>query len=81
MYKQILHTPEGVRDIYNGECRRKQYIQETLHQVLTGYGYEDIQTPTFEYFVYSAGRLEPFRPGNFINSLTEKEIRWFFGRM
>ena len=42
MYKQILHTPEGVRDIYNGECRRKQYIQETLHQVLTGYGYEDI---------------------------------------
>ena len=47
MYKQILHTPEGVRDIYNGECRRKQYIQETLHQVLTGYGYEDIQTPTF----------------------------------
>ena len=50
MYKQILHTPEGVRDIYNGECRRKQYIQETLHQVLTGYGYEDIQTPTFEYF-------------------------------
>ena len=28
MYKQILHTPEGVRDIYNGECRRKQFIQD-----------------------------------------------------
>ena len=49
MYKQILHTPEGVRDIYNGECRRKQFIQDQLHQVLLSYGYEDIQTPTFEF--------------------------------
>lgn len=50
MYKQILHTPEGVRDIYNGECRRKNRIQELLHGVLHSYGYEDIQTPTFEFF-------------------------------
>ncbi|MDO4261866.1 MAG: ATP phosphoribosyltransferase regulatory subunit [Eubacteriales bacterium] len=50
MYKQILHTPEGVRDIYNGECRRKQWIQDRIHQVLSGYGYQDIQTPTFEFF-------------------------------
>ncbi len=50
MYNQILHTPEGVRDIYNGECRRKKYIQESLCRVLQSYGYEDIQTPTFEFF-------------------------------
>lgn len=50
MYKQILHTPEGVRDIYNGECRRKNHVQEILHGVLKSYGYEDIQTPTFEFF-------------------------------
>ncbi len=50
MYKQILHTPEGVRDIYNGECRRKNHVQEVLHGVLHSYGYEDIQTPTFEFF-------------------------------
>ena len=49
MYNQILHTPEGVRDIYNGECRRKKYIQESLCRVLQSYGYEDIQTPTFEF--------------------------------
>ena len=30
MYQQILHTPEGVRDIYNGECRRKNHVQEIL---------------------------------------------------
>ncbi len=46
----ILHTPEGVRDIYDGECRRKNRIQEILHQVLQSYGYDDIQTPTFEFF-------------------------------
>ena len=23
MENQLLHTPEGVRDIYNGECERK----------------------------------------------------------
>lgn len=50
MYQQILHTPEGVRDIYNGECRRKNHVQEILHGVLVSYGYEDIQTPTFEFF-------------------------------
>ena len=50
MYQQILHTPEGVRDIYNGECRRKNHVQEILSGVLHSYGYEDIQTPTFEFF-------------------------------
>ncbi len=50
MYRQILHTPEGVRDLYNGECRRKNQIQNLLHEVLQSYGYEDIQTPTFEFF-------------------------------
>ena len=34
MYKQILHTPEGVRDIYNGECRRKQFIQDQLQRII-----------------------------------------------
>lgn len=50
MYRQILHTPEGVRDIYNEECRRKNHVQHVLHQVFYSYGYEDIQTPTFEFF-------------------------------
>ena len=58
--QQILHTPEGVRDVYNGECRRKNYIQDVLHQVLYSYGYEDIQTPTFEFFDTGKGFLVPY---------------------
>jgi ATP phosphoribosyltransferase regulatory subunit len=50
MKDELLHTPDGVRDIYNGECARKLIIQEKLHHVLLQYGYHDIQTPTFEFF-------------------------------
>lgn len=46
----LLHTPEGVRDIYNGEYADKLRIEEEIHKVFTGAGYKDIQTPTFEYF-------------------------------
>jgi ATP phosphoribosyltransferase regulatory subunit len=50
MTDQMLHTPDGVRDIYNGECKQKLLLQDRLHAVLTKYGYRDIQTPTFEFF-------------------------------
>lgn len=71
MYKQILHTPEGVRDIYNGECRRKNKVQDALHSVLQSYGYDDIQTPTFEFFdVFSRE----------IGTVPSKELYKFFDR-
>lgn len=50
MKRQLLHTPEGVRDIYNEECEKKLMLQEKLHQTLKHYGYHPIQTPTFEFF-------------------------------
>jgi ATP phosphoribosyltransferase regulatory subunit len=50
MKKQRLHTPEGVRDIYNEECEKKLILQEHLNQKLRQYGYHPIQTPTFEFF-------------------------------
>ena len=50
MKKQLLHTPDGVRDIYNGECRQKIAVQERLRAVQLSYGYHDIQTPSFEFF-------------------------------
>lgn len=50
MNKKLLHTPEGVRDIYGKEYAGKLWVEEQLHNRLRGYGYEDIQTPTFEFF-------------------------------
>ncbi len=50
MNRRLLHTPEGVRDIYSDECKKKQALQRTLKQAIECYGYQIIQTPTFEYF-------------------------------
>ena len=47
---QLLHTPEGVRDIYNEECERKIILESRLLSVMKSYGYHPIQTPTFEFF-------------------------------
>lgn len=50
MSKRLVHTPEGVRDIYGAEYAKKLQIQHFIHEKLNNYGYEDIQTPTFEFF-------------------------------
>ena len=71
MYRQILHTPEGVRDIYNEECRRKNRVQSQIRSVLHSYGYDDIQTPTFEFFdVFSRE----------VGTVPSKELYKFFDR-
>ncbi len=50
MNRELIHTPEGVRDIYGEEYANKLAIQNILHNQIHLYGYQDIQTPTFEYF-------------------------------
>lgn len=50
MNEKLLHTPEGVRDVYDVECKKKRMVVEKLHHVLELYSYHDIETPTFEYF-------------------------------
>ena len=50
MKNKLLHTPDGVRDLYNEDYKKKLNIQEQLHHVFEQYGCLDIQTPTFEYF-------------------------------
>ena len=50
MEEKLLHTPDGVRDIYDSEYKRKRKVMSELHHVLELYSYRDIQTPTFEYF-------------------------------
>ena len=44
MKQKMLHTPEGVRDIYGIEYRKKLVLEERLQKVLHLYGYHDIQT-------------------------------------
>ena len=50
MEKVLLHTPEGVRDVYGKECAVKLTIENNINKVFNLYGYHNIQTPTFEFF-------------------------------
>lgn len=69
--QKILHTPEGVRDIYNRECEQKLALQNNLHSVIKSYGYRDIETPTFEFFdVFSKE----------VGTITSRELYKFFDR-
>lgn len=67
----LLHTPEGVRDIYNEECARKLFIENKVHGVVKSYGFNDVQAPTFEYFdIFNKER----------GSVASKEMFKFFDR-
>ena len=71
MKHKLLHTPEGVRDIYNDECERKLNLQDRLRKVLKSYGCRDIETPTFEFFdVFSKE----------VGTVSSKELYKFFDR-
>ena len=50
MGRQLLHTPEGVRDIYAEECARKMAVQNEIQSVFHLYGYQNIETPAFEFY-------------------------------
>jgi ATP phosphoribosyltransferase regulatory subunit len=71
MKDKLLHTPEGVRDIYNTECATKLMLQNKLHHVLKHYGFRDIQTPSFEFFdIFSQER----------GTVASKDMYKFFDR-
>lgn len=71
MANQLIHTPEGVRDIYGNECRKKLAVQDKILHVLKLYGYEHIETPSFEFFdIFNAER----------GSVSSREMFKFFDR-
>lgn len=69
--EKLLHTPEGVRDIYNVECGKKLALENRLKKTLHLFGYHDIQTPTFEYF-------DVFRKE--IGTIQSKDLYKFFDK-
>ena len=68
---KLLHTPEGVRDIYNEEFKKRQFLEEAMLKKIKSFGYENIQTPTFEFF-------DIF--GKEIGTISAKDLYKFFDR-
>lgn len=53
-----LYTPVGVRDILFRECDYKRQISHKIGEIFRCFGYEQVETPTFEYMeVFSDEKL------------------------
>lgn len=48
--------PSGTRDLILTECKRKKALQEAIEEVVDTFGYEEIMTPSLEYYqTYQTG--------------------------
>jgi ATP phosphoribosyltransferase, regulatory subunit len=69
--KNLLHTPEGVRDIYDRECARKNIVEQRILRQMQLFGYSAIETPMFEFFdIFAKER----------GSVSNREMYKFFDR-
>ncbi|MCR5420981.1 MAG: ATP phosphoribosyltransferase regulatory subunit [Lachnospiraceae bacterium] len=71
MKKKLIHTPEGVRDIYGEELKKKIITEKKISELISNYGYEEIETPTFEFFDIFSGN---------IGTIPSKELYKFFDK-
>ncbi|MBR1670018.1 MAG: ATP phosphoribosyltransferase regulatory subunit [Butyrivibrio sp.] len=71
MNRVLLHTPDGVRDIYGSECSDRLLVKNRIYSRMKSFGYRDIDTPTFEYFDVFAEE---------INASAAKELYKFFDK-
>ena len=67
MDKKLVHTPEGVRDIYGREYTGKLNAQKLIHEKFSLYGYEDIQK-----------KSELLLQESYISFLIKRGILWFY---
>lgn len=66
---RMLHTPEGVRDIFAPEYKRTKAVERAMVDVVERTGFEPIRTPSFEFFdVFSRE----------VGSIPSKELYKFF---
>ncbi|MDD3382919.1 MAG: ATP phosphoribosyltransferase regulatory subunit, partial [Bacilli bacterium] len=70
MKNYMLHTSEGVRDFFGNELKIKEKLIANIKKGFSSYGYNMVQTPTFEYIdVFSVGKNTFQKPSlyNLIN--------------
>ena len=57
---KFTHTPDGLSDIFAAEYKRKKDIKTKAVEVFEKYGYNMVQTPTFEFsYIYDAAATLP----------------------
>jgi len=62
MRNNKLHTPDGVRDLLPFDCLNKLNTERKIEAVFHKYGYNNIETPTFEYYEVFSDAAQSVRP-------------------
>lgn len=47
---RVIHTPEGLRDIYGTEVEEREEMTDRLFSTLESFGFRGIETPAIEFF-------------------------------
>lgn len=53
-----VQLPEGMRDLVLDECRNKRWLQNKIETIFDSYGYQEIMSPTIEYYATYANAYE-----------------------
>lgn len=67
----LIHTPDGVRDIFGRECDKKRYLERRIDKLYRSFGYQSIETPSFEFFDVFARE---------VGTVPSKDLYKFFDR-
>ena len=71
MDNELLHTPDGFRDLYGTACVSRKMVISGMHKIMELYGFEEIEPPAFEFFnVFVQGA----------SSVSTREMFKFFDR-
>ena len=70
--KDLLHTPEGVWDHYGADCEDYLYTAALIRRKMRSYGFDDIRTPSFEFFDVFSGEIGT-RPSRELYKFFDKE--------
>lgn len=47
---KVIHTPEGVRDIYGDEFDERTELKRRMTEAIEAFGYKGVETPSIEFF-------------------------------
>ena len=69
--------PEGVQDFLPDECYNKRRIEEKLRKIFYKSGYDEIDTPMFEYLDVFSGSRASIEQSKCINFLSLAAESWY----
>ena len=77
MSKELLHTPEGVRDVYGKECARKLTIENKINNIFNLYDSIMFKHQHLNSLIFLIRKEVQYHQRIYISFLIGKEILWY----